>query len=292
MIVLGRRDILRGAIAAPALLTSAARAATAPPGYRLTFADEFDDADVGRINEAARGGRAGAPAWRSRYRHDRFTPINGEKQVYVDRAFRGTAERPLGIQPFAVADGVLSIVADRADARSARPYLKNAAYTSGCMTSELTFWQTYGWFEIRARLPIGKGYWPAFWLLPKHRIWPPEIDVMEGSGARPADVHVAAIGAGKGQTAGTWLRGVIEPGAFHTYAVEWTRESIAWSIDGRTVWRRPNFIHEDMYLLINLALGHKDPHFIPDPDGSTPFPGRFEVDHVRVYARDRDAGAP
>ncbi|MEI9984572.1 MAG: hypothetical protein WDN69_16025 [Aliidongia sp.] len=44
----------------------------------------------------------GAPAWRSRYRHDRFTVINQEKQIYMDPAFRGKAAQPLGVQPFSL----------------------------------------------------------------------------------------------------------------------------------------------------------------------------------------------
>jgi hypothetical protein len=40
-----------------------------------------------------------------------------------------------------------------------------------------------------------------------------------------------------------------------------------------------------MYVLANLAVGNRDPNFIPNPDASTPFPGRFEIDYIRVYAR-------
>jgi hypothetical protein len=78
----------------------------APSGYGRVFADEFDDSDVSRINENAIGGRPNAPAWRSRYRHDRFTVINQEKQIYVDAAFPGTADHPLRVQPFSIRDSV------------------------------------------------------------------------------------------------------------------------------------------------------------------------------------------
>jgi beta-glucanase (GH16 family) len=285
---LTRRAAVLGAasafVCAPAL-ADGVPGGFAPSGYRPVFADEFDDSDVSRINENASGGRPNAPAWRSRYRHDRFTVINQEKQIYVDAAFPGTADHPLRVQPFSIRDGVLTISANPADPRTARPFLKDAAYTSGCITSELTFWRTYGYYEMRARLPRGKGFWPAFWLLPKRVAWPPEIDIFEGSGTRPKDVHVGVLG-GEGKNADAWIEGKLDvTDGFHVYGLEWTREFSAWSLDGREVWRQPNVIHEDMYVLANLALGSHDPGFIPDPDATTPFPGRFEIDYVRVHAK-------
>jgi beta-glucanase (GH16 family) len=268
--------------AAPA---AAARRGFAPPGYRLVFADEFDDPDLARINESATGGRPNAPAWRSRYRHDRFTVINQEKQIYVDAAFPGTAGHPLGVQPFSIRDSVLTISANPADPKTVRPFLRNAAYTSGCITSELTFGRTYGYYEMRARLPLGKGFWPAFWLLPRRVAWPPEIDIFEGAGTRPKDVHVGVLWA-PGKSAGTWIEGKLDVGGgFHVYGLEWTSEFLIWSFDGTEVWRYPSYIQEDMYMLANLALGSHDPNFIPDPDASTPFPGRFEIDYIRVHAK-------
>ncbi len=267
--------------------TRGARAASpgfAPRGYRLAFGDEFDDRDVSRINENAAGGRPGAPAWRSRYRHDRFTIINDEKQIYMDPAFAGTAGHPLGVQPFSIGDGVLTISANRADPVRVQPFVHNIAYTSGCITSELTFWRTYGYYEMRARLPLGKGFFPAFWLLPKRVVWPPEIDIFEASGARPNDVHLGVLGSDR--KGDTWIKGAVAiADGFHVYGLDWSRESIVWLLDGREVWRQPNSIHEDMYILANLAVGNRDPNFIPNPDPSTPFPGRFEIDYIRVHEK-------
>jgi beta-glucanase (GH16 family) len=279
-LLLGTRHLLR---TQPA---SAVSSGFVPPGYRLVFGDEFDDPDVSRINENATGGRPGAPAWRSRYRHDRFTIINEEKQIYVDPAFPGTAGHPLGVQPFSIANGVLTIAANPADPVRVRPFVHNIAYTSGCITSELTLWRTYGYYEMRARLPLGKGFWPAFWLLTKRVVWPPEIDVFEASGVRPNDVHIGVLGPERTGNADTWITGAIGiADGFHAYGLDWSPESVAWFLDGREVWRRPNTIHENMYILANLALGNRDPKFIPNPDASTPFPGRFEIDYIRIYAR-------
>ena len=256
-----------------------------PAGYHQVFGDEFDDGDVARINENATGGRPGAPAWRSRFHQERFTVINQEKQIYMDPAFGGKAGHPLGVQPFSIKNGILTIAAERADPAAVSPYILNFKYTSGCITSELTHWQTYGYFEMRARLPVGKGFWPAFWLLPKAAHWPPEIDIFEGAGTRPGAVHLGVL-IGKGQTADKWVEDVINVGdGFHVYGLEWTREQLTWFLDGKPVWRQPNGINEDMYILANLALGSHDPKFIPDPDETTPFPGKFEIDYIRAYRK-------
>jgi beta-glucanase (GH16 family) len=257
-----------------------------PDGYRLTFGDDFDDNDVSRINEDAVGGRPGAPAWRSRYRHDRNTIINGEKQVYVDPAYRGSGSNALGLQPFSIASGVLTITAAPLAERVA-PFLGKQRYASGCITSELTHWQQYGYFEMRARMPKGRGFWPAFWLLPKSGVWPPEIDVVEGTGAKPSHLHLGVIEKQRGRPGSRWVKDVIDTtDGFHVYAAEWTADDVIFSIDGKEQYRAGSHrIHEPMYMLVNLAVGSKDPGFIPDPDASTPWPGQMQIDYVRAYSR-------
>jgi beta-glucanase (GH16 family) len=287
-ITIDRRHLLIGAplaLAAARLIGPAEAASFVPPGYKLAFADDFTDSDVSRINENATGGRAGAPAWRSRYPQKRFTVINQEKQIYVDRDFAGTGSKPLGVQPFSIHNGILTISANRADPVTVRPFLHDYAYTSGCMTSEFTHWQTYGYFEMRAQLPRGKGFWPAFWLLPKSEKWPPEIDIFEGGGHRPTDMHVGEI-HGPGKATGNWVKldGDSTDG-FHTYGLLWTPEEITWHFDGRQIFSAKNYINEDMYMLVNLALGSHDRYWIPDPDASTPFPGRFRIDYIRTYSK-------
>ena len=261
----------------------------APASYVQSFRDDFEDADLSRINENASGGRAGAPAWRSRYRQGRQAVINKEKQIYMDPLFAGTAGSALGVQPFSIQDGILRIRADKADPVRVSPYIGNYRYTSGCISSESTHWQTYGYFEMRARLPRGKGYWPAFWLLPKRAAWPPEIDILEASGARPYGVHCGVLEKPrKAKTPeGVWIDQFIDTSdGFHTYAVDWTADNIIFFIDGtKTFEYGAHNIHEDMFMLINLALGSHDPNWIPDPDDSTPFPGFMEIDYVHAYRR-------
>jgi len=286
----GRRRFLgtAAALAASAAWPAAAQSFV-PEGYRLVFGDDFDDTDLSRINEEGRGGRPGAPAWRSRYRHARSTAINAEKQVYVDAAYAGSGSTPLGLQPFAIEGGVLSISAERVPPLL-QPQLGGQRYASGVITSERTHSQRYGYFEMRARLPAGRGFWPAFWLLPQSGAWPPEIDILEASGARPRDVHVGLIDKSrpKGRPGGLWIADAVDTtDGFHTYAAEWTAEDIRFLVDGTLHFASgAHGLHEPMYLLANLAVGSHDPNWIPDPDASTPFPGRLQIDHIRAYRRD------
>ena len=257
-----------------------------PPSYQFAFGDNFDDTDVRRINENAIGGKAGAPAWRSRYRWPRKDVINQEKQIYVDRDFKGTAPYSLGIQPFSIHDGMLTIRAQKTPANIA-PYLWNYQYTSGVISSELTYWRTYGYFEIRARMPRGKGFWPAFWLLPKAIVWPPEIDIFEISTHRPRRAHcgVIQLPAKAGSPGGVWVDLAFDvTEGFHVYGMDWTATNIVFFIDGKKVWEYGSHnIHGDMYMLANLALGSHDPNWVPDPDETTPFPGLFDIGYIRVY---------
>jgi len=293
-LLLGAFGLLADRFEVPARAATAERRGAVPAGYELTFGDEFDDADVSRINENATGGRPGAPAWRSRYRQPRKDAINQEKQIYMDAAFAGTSDRPLGVQPFRIAGGVLEITADRADPKRVSPFIWGTRYTSGCITTELTHKQRYGYVEVRAKVPRGKGFWPAFWLLPASGAWPPELDIVEISGARPTsiwtNVHGAAREAKGGPAApppGRWVEGVADITAdFHVYAMEWTPERITCFLDGKAVSEIVGHgIHEEMYFLANLALGSHDPNWIPDPDETTPFPGVLSIDYVRIYGR-------
>ncbi len=59
-----------------------------------------------------------------------------------------------------------------------------------------TFSQTYGYFEIDAKVPSGQGLWPAFWMLPQSGNWPPEIDVLELLGHDPSTYYVGAHWSG------------------------------------------------------------------------------------------------
>jgi hypothetical protein len=266
------------ALAACLKPTPQAAAATAPlaraPDGRplvMTFSDDFD---------SLRRWSGGKGVWRTTYRDGkagdeveiRTLKNNKEVQLYVDPEFA-----KLGLDPFRLRGGILEIRADHAPEKAA-PSLHGYRYVSGLITTQPSFSQTYGYFEMRAKLPAGKGVWPAFWLLPQDLSWPPEIDVMESIGDPSkyyATLHSKAL-----DDQGLEIR--IDPDDFHTFAVSWDPKAVVWFVDGREVKRRPTpaDMNKPMYLLANLALGGG---WAGDPDASTRFPAVFAIDYIRAY---------
>jgi len=250
----------------------------------LSFDEEFDTLDLwaplkrhGRWKTSfAHGPQSGPMAWDSR-----TLKGNHERQIYVDPQFPGTGRMSLGVNPFEVKDGVLSIVAQRTSPRT-KGYLWGFGFTSGLLTTERSFAQLYGYFEVRAQLPQGKGLWPAFWLLPAGATWPPEIDVFEQTGGERIlqTVHMLRGSAPAETGFSTQVAGATRE--FHTYGVLWTPSRISWFVDGRETATTPTpaGVNKPMYLLLNLAVGGALPG---DPDATTTWPARLQVDHVRAY---------
>jgi beta-glucanase (GH16 family) len=217
------------------------------------FSDEFNGTQVDFAK------------WRSGYPWGCTSDTTGERQCYSPEAV-------------AVRDGRLVIEADR-DKGGRLPY------RSGMLVSYPGFSQRYGSFELRARLPRGKGLWPAFWLLSKPvGTWPPELDVMEQFGSEPATVlmaqHYRDAAGGERKRTRTWTGPDFTAG-FHTFGLSWSPESIVWYVDGVERYRSERDIPtEEMYVLVNLAVGGEAPG---DPDATTRFPSRMEVDYLRVW---------
>lgn len=200
---------------------------------------------------------------------------NGELEMYVDPDM-ADAKGPLGLDPFSVDNGVLSITAAPTP-DALRPRLDNYAYISGLITTQPSFAQTYGYFEMRAELPPGKGLWPAFWLLPKDQSWPPEIDVVESFGD-PTEIFVTVHSTLEEPKGG---KTQISANAFHVFAVSWDPQQLIWYVDGREIDRvaTPADLRKPMYLLANLAIMGKT----GAPDATTHFPARLLIDYIRAY---------
>jgi len=226
------------------------------PGWKLTFHDEFDGnaLDLQKWNPNDPWGRE----------------RNHEFQAYVKDAFE-------------VKDGILRVLAQKREASYAG---KQRSYTSGMMTTYQKWSQQYGRFEIRCRVPKGKGLWPAFWLLPEPLGWPPEIDAVEILGHEPNKVYMTHHFRNEekkhGSHGGSW-NGPDFSSDFHRFTVEWTPTTIVWLVDGAERFRSEKTIPQvKMYLLLNLAVGGDWPGA---PDEKTAFPAAFEVDYVRVYEK-------
>ena len=170
-------------------------------------------------------------------------------------------------------------------------------YTSARIISKNKAQWTYGKFDIRAKIPKGKGTWPAIWLLSANNplVWPDngEIDIMEEVGFDPNVIHGTAHnklyygGNGKGSS-------VPVPTAqdsFHVYSVEWTPHTLTWSVDS-TVYYSYNDPYigynawpytSDFFMILNLAIGGN----WGGAQGvdNTIFPQQMLIDYVRVYQK-------
>jgi beta-glucanase (GH16 family) len=117
------------------------------------------------------------------------------------------------------------------------------SYDSGNMTTQGSFSQLYGYFEIRAMLPQGIGMWPAFWMLTGNSYlpgnWPPELDVLEAFGATTSagegganQAHRDIHSTNTAQQAGGWATiSGNEYTAYHTYGALRTPQLITFFYD-------------------------------------------------------------
>jgi len=96
------------------------------------------------------------------------------------------------------------------------------SHTSAMITTHQSHKQKYGRFEIRAKVPEGKGLWPAFWLMPAKGGWPPEIDIAEWLGDQPNMVHAALHRTKKDHPNTDFFYKEDLTEGFHTYSLEWT----------------------------------------------------------------------
>ncbi len=216
---------------------------------------------------------------------------NGEQQIYVDPRYGGRANTPLGLDPFKVRDGILSIVANRTPPEL-KPVLFNNEYTSGILTTQGWFSQKYGYFEIRAKIPIGHGVWPAFWLLADDGGWPPELDVMEGRGQEIGDMvmttHWRIPATGIVQHCGFDFLVKDASSDFHDYGVLWTQDRIGYFIDRKLVSdiKVPAGFDDPMYMIVNLAMGAKYFKGVGLVDAESPVTVEFEIDRISAYQID------
>jgi beta-glucanase (GH16 family) len=256
-------------------------------GWKLVWSDEFE-------GDALDPDKWGVREWPPK-------KVNDEDQAYTSR--------PKNLR---IEDGHLVIEAHQ-------EAYEGAKYTSGRIYSHREGVFLYGRFEIRARLPRGKGTWPAIWMLPESPFqyatkckpgdvwqgsstcdaWPNsgEIDIMEHVGYQMGHVHgtvhnEAYYWAKWEQRKGRMLQPDVAD-AFHVYALEWTPDRIDVFVDDtlyftyvneKTGWRSWPYDHP-FSLILNVAVGGAWGRAGGGIDDAI-FPQRMLVDYVRVYANE------
>lgn len=244
----------------------------------LTFNDEFDGLSLWN-------GSSGT--WHTNFNFNgndvaSFTG-NGELQWYINANNPNTAS----VDPWAVSNGVLTLTAAPAS-DAIKPYINNYDYTSGMLSSQFSFSQTYGYFEMSAKLPAGQGLWPAFWLLPTNGSWRPEIDIMEVLGSDTRSLWQFSHPTDNAYDRFFNNQVPDMSAGFHRYGVDWQPDKVTFYFDGQVMGVAPTApdMHGPMYIITNLAIGGS---WAGPPDASTPFPAQMQIDYIRVYQAN---GAP
>jgi beta-glucanase (GH16 family) len=246
-----------------------------PAGYVLVWNDEFNDGwvDSEKWNyETGDGTDYGLPVgWG-----------NNELQVYTSSEENSKVDQ----------DGDISALVITARKNGTNDF------TSAKLTTNGLFSMRFGRIDVRAKLPEGKGIWPAIWMLGDNKdivIWPGcgEIDIMEMLGNDPnkvyATVHYVDGENRKGETQGiNETTGISFSQAYHIFTLVWTPETLSFEVDG--VKYHEVTIEDDMkeflrsfYLIFNVAVGGYWPGY---PDASTIFPQSMYIDYVRVFEKE------
>lgn len=259
-----------------AQLPPAAQPRSAPP-WHLTWSDEFN-APTGTPPDPAKwsfdiGGKGYG---------------NHELETYTDHPANAHQQ-----------DGHLVITALKGDATGPDGIARQ--YTSARIRTQGHFTQTYGRFEARIQLPLGKGIWPAFWLLADNVAtvpWPQcgEIDIIENIG-EASTIYSTLHGPGYSGAHALSAKFPLPAGdavntGFHLYAVEWAPNNIKFFLDDHLIAEQTPaslpvgtaWVYDHpFFIILNLAVGGDWPG---NPDATTTFPQQMLVDYVRVYTRD------
>ncbi len=233
--------------------------------YQLVWQDEFDAT-----------GKPDTAKWGYEYGQIR----NQEAQYYTDSLKNARIEK-----------GHLILEAHKEQ-------IDAAAYTSASITTkEIAEW-TYGKIEVSAKLPKGKGMWPAIWMLSANWEevgWPKsgEIDIMEHVGFEKDTIYGTVHTEAYNHTKGTEKGGstfITDPySEFHTYSVEWTPEKINFLLDGEVYQQFVNEhkttdewpFDQPFHLKLNIAVGGTWGGLKGIDDSI--FPQQMVVDYVRVF---------
>ena len=249
-----------------------------PEGYHMVWNDEFD------------GDTLDESSW-NREKH-KVGWVNNELQEYVpSEKYAFVKDGELIIQP----------------TKEVEPSGK-ICYTSGRINTQNKHDIKYGWIEARLKVPTGKGFLPAFWMMPQdedyYGQWPKcgEIDIMEVLGNN-TNMNYGTLHYGEPhkQQQGSYM---LESGNFadeyHTFAVEWEPGVFRWYVDGVQYhevndWFSavngeeekpyPAPFNQPFHVILNVAVGGDWPGY---PDDDTPFDdrGSMHVDYVRMFQKD------
>lgn len=238
------------------------KSSLALPGYKLAWNDEFD------------GTQLDASKWYA------INNAGGESQqsCCLDYSYSSLIS-PSQLQ---IHDGMLTIKTERSSG-SGKAY-KTGAITTETLSGTPTYTFTYGRIDIRAKLPAGKGVWPAMWLVtsPATVQVSYEIDMMEMLGQDPHTLYQVIHHSGNREYCQD--KGPDYSQGFHVYTLDWEPGKLTWLVDGQTLCTVIHYVpSQPMYLIINTALSGGSGAWGAVVNSATPLPQTFDLDYVRIY---------
>ena len=252
-------------------------------GYELKWEDDFDSVS---LNSADWNVETHEPGW-----------VNAELQEYVN------SDENIYLE-----DGNLVIKPVREKVGEDEDGTPVYKYTSGRVNTQGKHDFTYGLFETRVKVPTGKGYLPAFWMMPTdenlYGQWPRcgEIDIMEVMGQETNKLYgTLHYGNPHSQNQATYTaKNGDFASEYHTYAVEWEPGKMIWYVDGikyqevndwytttegQGTAAYPAPFDQPFYMILNLAIGGS---WVGYPDETTTYDDQaFVIDYVKAYQKDQ-----
>ncbi|MCJ2107355.1 family 16 glycosylhydrolase, partial [Methylobacterium sp. E-041] len=237
-------------------------------GYHLTFdAEMTTSADLSKFSTTFANG-------------DRTLWSNHEAEWYAD--YNPSSKN----NPFSFDNGALNITASPA---AGLPYDKT--YSSGLIQTASTFTQNQGFFEIRAQVPISKGFWSAFWMLPRDN-YQTEVDIFEQPSLYGKSQYYVSNKAPLGAQEFIYNTGVALDEGYHTYGFYWDSNKIQFTFDGQFIGTAhavpPAMANQQMYILANLAVGDQYSWPLAPNSGTS---ASYKIDYIRAYSNDPNVQA-
>lgn len=246
----------------------------APEGYHLVWSDEFSVDGMPDTSKWGYDTYANSTGW-----------YNNEKQYYAANRWENSR-----------IEGGKLIIEARKEALTSMSDYGGQQYTSARLHTRDTSTWTYGFYEIRAKLPCGLGTWPAIWTLGTVGAHPAngEIDIMEQVGKTPNKIEGTIYTAETGAELGGHTESIeVEDPCnnFHDYQLTWTPEKLIIAVDGvaYNTYENPGTasgwpFDNPQYMLLNLAIGGDMTGDIDDNIFNSSV--RFEIEYVRVFQKD------
>ena len=250
----------------------------APTNSPMTFDDEFDSLS---LNNGSGG------TWSPAYGYAPNGQTSDTTSSWEATPFYGPTSGG-DANVLSTNNGVLSI-GIKPTPSNISGAVNGAPFLGGEITTQGSFSQTYGYFEMNAKLSNAAGSVSSFWLLPADGSWPPELDGEEVLGNDPTTLVMTSHSNVAG-TSPFWTDIPDASQGFHSYGVDWEPDKITWYFDGKAVQQEatPADMNKPLYMVLSTQTGTSSSWVGAPNAGET---GSMDVNYVRAYSNNPNASS-